>query len=103
MKNQYLILVADDEEIVREMLEDTLKEEGYRVATAKDGKEALEKIDSLAPDAVLLDNKMPEMSGVEVLEIIRRAGAVVPVILMTAYGSTEVPSRPRNSEPSTIL
>lgn len=90
MKDQYLILVADDEEIVREMLEDTLKEEGYRVATAKDGKEALEKIDSLAPDAVLLDNRMPEMSGVEVLEFIRRAGAGVPVILMTAYGSTEV-------------
>jgi len=90
LKEQYLVLIADDEQIVREMLEDTLKEEGYRVAVAKDGQEALEKINSLAPDAVLLDNRMPGLNGVEVLESVRRTGGSTPVILMTAYGSTEV-------------
>jgi len=88
--NQKLILVVDDEEVVREMLEDTLTGEGYRVETAGDGREALEKIERLNPDVVLLDNRMPELTGVEVLEFIHRTGNQIPVILMTAYGSTEV-------------
>lgn len=84
-----LVLVVDDEQSVREALGDILKDNGYRVECASDGREGLEMIDRLNPDVVLLDIRMPEMDGIQALEIISRRGQNVPVILITAYGSTE--------------
>lgn len=88
--NQKMILVVDDEVSVREMLEDILSSEGYRVETAQDGRQALDKIKQEHPDVVLMDNRMPELTGMEVLEFIRETGSDVPVIMMTAYGTTEM-------------
>ncbi len=85
-----LVLVVDDEEVVLEMLEDTLTDEGYQVEISRNGIDALNKIERLHPDAVLLDNRMPELTGMEVLKFIQRTGNEIPIILMTAYNSTEV-------------
>ncbi|MEW5763174.1 MAG: sigma-54 dependent transcriptional regulator [Bacillota bacterium] len=84
-----LVLVVDDEPGVRDALRDVLEESQYRVTVAANGREALEKMDTLSPDVVLMDIRMPELDGIKVLEIVRARGSQVPIILITAYGSTE--------------
>ncbi|MFZ5634652.1 MAG: sigma-54-dependent transcriptional regulator [Bacillota bacterium] len=84
-----LVLVVDDEVGVQEALSDILLDNGYRVECASGGKEGLDKMASINPDAVLLDVRMPDMDGIRVLETISQQGKNVPIILITAYGSTE--------------
>lgn len=84
-----LVLVIDDEAGVQEALSDILTDSGYRVECASGGGEGLEKIESLNPDAVLLDIRMPDMDGIRVLETVSQRGKNLPIILITAYGSTE--------------
>lgn len=81
--------MIDDEAGVQEALRDILEDSGYMVECASGGKEGLDKIESLNPSAVFLDIKMPEMDGIKVLEIVRERGETVPIILITAYGSTD--------------
>jgi CheY-like chemotaxis protein len=66
------ILVADDEESNRELLEELLSREGFEVVTAADGLSALQELNRLQPDLVLLDVLMPRMSGLDVCEKIQR-------------------------------
>jgi two-component system response regulator AtoC len=84
------VLVVDDEESVRQMLKDILEDNGHRVLLAENGRDALVKIETGHPDAVLLDIRMPEMDGLAVLDIVRNKGNNVPIILMTAFGTTEM-------------
>ncbi|AEG16361.1 two component, sigma54 specific, transcriptional regulator, Fis family [Desulfofundulus kuznetsovii DSM 6115] len=84
-----LILVVDDEESVRQSLKDILTDYGYRVETARDGREGLEKITTLDPATVIMDIRMPEVDGIKVLELVRLKGQDTPIILITAYGSTQ--------------
>lgn len=65
------ILIVDDEPDIRELLEYHLKKEGYKVKTATNGEEALEKMEKKIPDLVLLDIMMPEMNGMEVCKAMR--------------------------------
>ncbi len=81
------ILVVDDEQIVRESLANWLKEDGYQVETAESGPQALERIQSASFHIVLLDLKMPEMNGIQVLQEIKKNFSDIEVIIMTAYGS----------------
>jgi len=80
---QHRILIADDEHELRDMLTAYLEAEGYEVATATDGAEALRLVDSANPHLILLDVGMPGMDGFEVLRRIRQ-GSDVPVIMLTA-------------------
>lgn len=84
------VLVVDDEESVRQMLKDVLEADGHKVILAQDGRSALSKIDTADPDAVLLDIRMPEIDGMAVLDIVRGKGNNVPIILMTAFGTTDM-------------
>jgi len=85
------ILVIDDEEPIRETLRLGLEPEGYEVVTAADGPEGLERFaDGAGWDLVLLDQRMPEMDGLEVLQRLRAANRSVPVMLLTAHGSIEL-------------
>lgn len=77
------ILVVDDEKALRDVLEDILKSNGYTVALAKDGQEAVEMIEHETFDLILLDVMMPNMDGWSVLREIRQKGTV-PVIMLTA-------------------
>jgi len=79
------ILVADDDKNVRLLLETELMLEGYRVILASTGLETLKKIKEETPDLVILDIKMPEMHGLEVLETIRKEKRNLPIIICTAY------------------
>jgi len=78
------ILVVDDERAVRESLGRALELEGYRVEYAADGGEALYRLESEQPDAIVLDVLMPGIDGLEVARRVRRAGNRVPVLMLTA-------------------
>ena len=66
------ILVVDDEPTLRETLAENLEMEGFRVVTAADGRQALERFHQSQPDLVVLDLMLPELSGIEVCREIRR-------------------------------
>jgi len=81
------ILVVDDEEYVRKLLQRILEESGYSIVTASNGYEALERFSQHKIDLVLLDIKMPGLDGFSVLEQIRKTSNV-PVIMLTAVKET---------------
>jgi DNA-binding response OmpR family regulator len=80
-----LVLVVDDEPMLRNLLSRLLRMEGYTVIEAEDGQTALELIDSRRPDLVLLDVMLPARDGLDVLGDLRRTSEV-PVILVSALG-----------------
>ncbi|HSI67830.1 MAG TPA: response regulator [Planococcus sp. (in: firmicutes)] len=77
------ILVADDEDILRILIADTL-EDDFHIEEAEDGKEALEKIRANDYDLVVLDYMMPYMTGMEVLEEVRKDQNMTKVLMLTA-------------------
>lgn len=83
-----LILVVDDEPYLIRSLSFVLKKEGYRVESATDGREAVEKARRLSPDLVFLDLDLPGMSGYEVCKAIKNDPALrdTYLILLTAKG-----------------
>ena len=87
MKNQPLVLVADDEPRITRLVAMSLADDGFRVETALGGEEALRKATETKPDIVLLDIVMPDIDGIEVMRRLRE-WRPVPVILLTAKGST---------------
>jgi two-component system response regulator MprA len=78
------ILVVDDESAVREAVERALRIDGYEVAVAGDGREALEALEERAPDAVVLDVLMPRINGLDVCRWLRDRGDRTPVLMLTA-------------------
>lgn len=78
------ILVVDDEKNIRALFRDELEEDGYEVETAGSGQEALDKVAERAPDLIVLDIRMEDMTGLEVLEQVRRDHEQLPVIMCTA-------------------
>ncbi len=83
---QTTVLVAEDEESFIDALTLGLKKEGMNVAIARDGKEALDLFEAVAPDVILLDLMLPKISGIDVCKQIR-AVSQVPIIMVTARGS----------------
>jgi len=83
------ILVVDDKDSMRNMLMETLIEEGYRVDTAEDGEKALDLVRNKSYDVVLTDLKMPGVDGLNVLSETKNVDAETEVIVMTAYGTIE--------------
>ena len=82
------ILVVDDEKDIVDLLSYNLSKEGFAVITARNGKEALEKVKQ-KPELIILDVMMPEMNGLQVIQELRKekSTASIPVILLTAKGS----------------
>ena len=87
--NPPCVLVVDDDDNLRWVLQTQLEQMGYATATAADGAAALERIDKDPPALVLTDLKMPGMSGMELLERVRRDYPEVPVLIMTAFGTIQ--------------
>ncbi|MDX9723749.1 MAG: sigma-54 dependent transcriptional regulator [Myxococcota bacterium] len=79
------VLVVDDEEALRKILGRLLERNGFVVRCAENGEKALEEVISHPPDLILLDVRMPGISGLEVLERVREMDATLPVVLITAY------------------
>jgi response regulator RpfG family c-di-GMP phosphodiesterase len=84
-----LILVVDDERVIREILADFLAMEGFNVRTAEDGRSALAELSRARFDLVLSDLKMPNMGGIELLEAIEKHTPNIVTIIMTGFGTVE--------------
>ena len=83
------ILVVDDQKTVCYSLQRFLGSEGYNVFTAVSGEEALKIVNDEIPALVIMDVRMPEMDGIEVLEKIKKSHPKIQVIMMTAFSTTE--------------
>ncbi len=83
------ILVVDDDEGFRDMMEMQLRRAGYEVTTAADGPAALRLLESTPFDLIFSDVMMPGMTGMELLEELDKRGSVTPVIVMSAYGEID--------------
>jgi len=79
------ILVVEDEEGLRLLYEEELEAEGYEVITARNGKEAIQKLEEEKPDLIILDIVMPVMDGMEALGRIVGKERKIPIILNTSY------------------
>ena len=80
------IVVADDDRMFRKAAETTLRRQGYVVATASDGEEALQLIRSERPDIIVLDLIMPKLQGFDVLQVLKQDSltAAIPVIVLSS-------------------
>jgi len=91
VQEKKLILVADDDQSIRGLLQSFLEGEGFRTAEVKSGREVIPAINKLRPDLVMMDVRMPGMSGLEVLEQMKRLHIEdIPVLTMTAYGTSNI-------------
>lgn len=84
------VLVVDDDPFINRLVQIRLRNRGYQILSASDGEKALELIRTAAPDLVFLDVAMPKVSGLQVLEEIRRDKLDIAVIMMTAFGSESI-------------
>ncbi|MDQ3373634.1 MAG: sigma-54 dependent transcriptional regulator [Acidobacteriota bacterium] len=83
------ILLADDDDNLRRVLEFQLSEAGYKISAAADGAEAFEIFTNNDFDCIITDLRMPKLSGLELLEKIKIGNAEIPVIVITAFGEVE--------------
>ncbi len=83
------VLVIDDEQLVRWSIEKLLSKEGHEVVSVGTGAEGLLKLRESIPDVVLLDMKLPDIEGIEILRTIKKENGELPVIVITAYGSID--------------
>jgi two-component system, NtrC family, response regulator AtoC len=98
------VIVADDEDLLRWALVQRLTRDGHSVAEARDGAAAIEAVAAAAPHAVvLLDLKLPDMTGLAVLEEIRRRRPDVTVVMMTAYWASDALAEARRLGVSVLL
>ena len=86
-ENSNCILIVDDEEIIRDSFSAFLSDYGYRVLGAENGRLGLEIFEQQSPDAVILDLRMPEMDGLEVLETLKQKSPDTPVLVISGGAS----------------
>jgi len=89
MPYRFRILVVDDEPVQRELISGFLKKQAFDVVVAETGAKALELFRQDSIDLILTDQKMPHMSGLDLLQAVRAINPEIPVILITAFGSIE--------------
>lgn len=87
MTKQPKILIVDDEKKIRLILSQILADEGYLVSTAENGEKAILTLSEVAPDLILMDQKMPGMNGIEAMTKIKAQHPDVTVIIITAHAS----------------
>src|ERR1700752_430910 len=83
------ILIVDDDEVSCQLFAETLEQENYRVDQARSGDEALALLRDNPYDLLLIDVRMPGMTGLEVTRTVHEKQASLPIIVMTAFGSME--------------
>jgi DNA-binding NtrC family response regulator len=83
------ILIAEDDDVIRWILSNTLADDGYVVSDAADGEEAWEALRHDAYDLLVTDNEMPRLTGLKLIERVRKAGMTLPVIVASGTFSAE--------------
>ena len=87
------LLVIDDSKEACEFLEDYLGHQGYTVLTARDGEEGLNRALNESPDLILVDMRMPALTGLEVIKALNEQGRDIPIIFLTGHGSEDLAVR----------
>ena len=87
MSDKGTVLVVDDEEVMREILDSLLTKEGYRVKLAETGEDGLELARREPVDVAIVDVMLPDMSGIEVLEALKKTDPEMVVMMITAFAS----------------
>jgi len=92
------IAIIEDDQVISQMYRMKFEADGFDVQLANNGKHGVELVESFLPDIILLDLQMPEMNGVEALEIIRSHewGKDIPVMILTNLGEEEAPKKIRS-------
>ena len=90
MSNDNMVFVIDDDEGIRQLLHAALDSAGFTTATYASGRAFLEVAPRLTSGCILLDVRMPEMDGLEVLQELNKRGTRLPVILMSGYADTAI-------------
>ena len=83
------VLIVDDDKEVRDDLTRALTNQGFDIATANDGEQALQKLEAWSPDVIITDLVMPRLDGFELMRTLRGRGDVIPAIVLTGFGSVE--------------
>ena len=94
----YRLLIVDDQDGVRRFLQEAFAEEGYTVDTAASGVEAVRKAGIRPPSLILLDIKMPGMSGLETLKKLHQIAPDALVVIMTAYSELAIVEEAKKKE-----
>ncbi|NOX97409.1 MAG: response regulator [Nitrospirae bacterium] len=89
MEENIHILVVDSQQDMRDVLADILQDEGYRVTTVENGYEALERVRAISFNIVIVDIKMPGLSGMKLIRQLREVDSKLTIIIMTGYSSLE--------------
>ena len=92
------IAIIEDDQVISQMYRMKFEADGFDVQLANNGKQGVALVEEFLPDLILLDLQMPEMNGVEALEIIRKNiwGKNIPVIILTNMGEEESPKAIRS-------
>lgn len=89
------ILIIDDDEEMRSLLKDFLEEEGFETDSAGNGVDAFQKVDREPFDLIITDVRMPGLTGLDILPVLRRLQPEAFIIVITAFGGEEVYQRSR--------
>ncbi|MEJ5995375.1 response regulator [Pedobacter sp. Du54] len=84
------VLIAEDDELMLRTLEMRLKKDGHEVIVARDGRDALKRIDDSNPDLVISDIMMPYSSGMEIVGALRARERYIPIIILSGMGQEDV-------------
>ena len=87
MSGERILVIDDSKEIARHLTQQLLPTLGYETLQAFDGRSGLQMIREEQPDLVMLDLNLPEMTGIDILQVMSRESLDIPVVLMTGYGS----------------
>ena len=90
-QHKHTVLLVDDEDALRKVMKDLLEREGFVVVEAADGVQALDQVDRIAPDVIVLDLNLPGLDGYGVLSHLRSRPATqsIPVLVLTAKGDED--------------
>src|SRR5476651_488640 len=99
------VAIFEDDQTISQMYRFKFEAEGYDVQTAENGKLGLELVEKMRPDIILLDLMMPEMTGDEALEHLRKTswGKTIKVIILTNMGEQEIPPHVRELGVSAVI
>jgi PAS domain S-box-containing protein len=86
-KRKTKVLYIEDDKNQRQLMIEQLQQRGYKISTSTSGSAGIKKVSSLKPDVILCDLNLPDLSGIQVLNQVKKSNPDVPVIILTAYGS----------------
>lgn len=102
-ERQYSLLIADDDESCRSTLRDIFEPKGFATLLASNGREAIDLVEGHVVDCLLLDFHMPDLTGLEILQVVRQVRGFLPCVLLTADPSQQLLRQALSLQVYTVL